>query len=141
MLQLPEIPFVRFSANIQLITVMRRIPCHTPLCSSPPFGSVREAVSQAASPSMRRERLKFAVSEQPRSMGHLVELQAYPALFRVLAWSEEVLAPVALKALRVLASSWPLPWCWKGNALASSGHDMKFFREAIDTEILKSHLE
>jgi hypothetical protein len=51
----------------------------------------------------------FAVSERPQSTGHLVELQACPALFRVSVWSEVALAPVALEALRVLASSWPLP--------------------------------
>ena len=60
---------------------------------------------------MRKERLMFAVSERPQSTGHLVELQACPALFRVSAWSGGALAPVALEALRVLASSWPLPWC------------------------------
>src|SRR5271170_2625326 len=94
---------------------MRRVPCRTPLYSSPPFDSVREAVSQAACPSMREEQPTFAVSGRPRLTGRLVELQSYPALFRVLASMAVALAPVALEALGVSASSWPLPWCWKGN--------------------------
>ena len=53
----------------------------------------------------------FVVSEPPQSTGHLEELQACPALFRVSAWSVVALVPVALEALRALAFSWPLPWC------------------------------
>ena len=61
------------------------VPWHTPLYSSPFFDNAREEDSREASPSMRGERPRHAVFERPRWKGHLVELQAYPVVFRALA--------------------------------------------------------